>query len=572
MRKSIQMKMLISFSFIVFLACTMITGVNYYTSTKLVEETVGKQAGLIADKALNLIDVEKYKGITIENGENDYYHELRSELNNLREATGLLYLYTMSRSKTDDTYEYYYMVDGMPGEDASDLGELEEDATKSFPKMGEAFDTGEVQTDMTFTEEYGGIVSTYIPIKDSNGKVLGIVGADSDVTDVYTSMEENKNRILLITIGILFICLIFVFVFSHYLVKPLKRLTKQVEKVSKGELSLFTVKERSDEIGKLTSAFQQMLTDLRNMIQGINYNSNLLTEKSQFLLKDVHEVHAGSNQVVTSVQEVALNAETQFQHTKDSAHSLNEMTLGVQQIASASADVTLLSASTLLEAEKGYDRVSNAVNHMDTMNQSVKLSEVAMNQLEARSSEISNIVKIISDISDQTNLLALNATIEAARAGDHGKGFAVVANEVRKLAEQSQLSANHIHQLILTINEDTSKSKSTLNTVIEDVQKGIHVVEEAGESFSTILGAIKKIDIKIHEVSTTLEEIYASTEEISASAVESTSLAEKSTEKTKLIKNIAIEQDHYVGKMTKEINQLNEMSEELRCLVQRFTI
>ncbi|MFD2443750.1 methyl-accepting chemotaxis protein [Bacillus sp. CGMCC 1.16607] len=574
MRKNIQFKMLFSFSIIVIAVCLIISAVNYFTTTNLVKETISKQAGLIASQAGKLIDVEKYKEINIESGENEYYHELRNELNQLRNITGLVYLYTMSREKKGNTYEYYYMVDGMPPEDenASNLGDVEEGAETDFPKMVAAFETGKIQSDMTYTEEYGGMVSTYIPIKDANGKLVGIIGADFDVTNVYQLLDKNKKSMIVITLVILIISILFIFAFSHYLIRPLKQLTAQVSKIRKGDLSIFTPSERSDEIGILSKAFSQMVIDLRMMIQGINQNSNQLINNSKQLLSHTQEVRIGSEQVSSSIHEVAQTAETQYRSSEDCASAMVEMTKGIQQIATASSTVTELSASTLKEAEKGFEKVENAVNHMGTMNHSVQMSESAMKKLETRSEEISNIVLMISEISSQTNLLALNAAIEAARAGEHGKGFAVVANEVKKLAEQSQRSAENIQQLIMNMSEDTSQTVSTLNIVINDVQRGIDVVEKAGESFHTILMAMKEIDYKIQEVSGTSEEMFASTEEISATVSESSSMAEKSANRTKIIENVVFEQEKHVGEMSQEIEKLNGMAEELRGLVQKFQL
>lgn len=571
MRKSIQFKMLLSFSIIVIVACLIITGVNYYSTTKLVKNTISKQAGLIANQALELIDIEEYENITIQAGETEYYHQLRSKLNQLRETTGLVYLYTMSREKKGEKYEYYYMVDGMPlgDENASPIGDKEPDA-ESFSKMKVAFETGKTQTEMTNTEEYGGLVTTYVPIKDTSGKVIGIVGADFDANDIYKALAKNQKQMFMISIGVLLIALIIVYGFSHYIISPLKRLTGQVEKVRKGDLSIVINNDRKDEIGILTNAFQQMVQDLRSMIQGINQNSTFLIDSSHQLLNNATEVQAGSNQVASSIKEVSQSAETQFRSSEESAYTMVEMTKGIQQIASASSTVTEVSGSTLLVAEQGYEKVEDAINHMATINRSVQLSEAAMKKLETRSEEISSIVKIISDISAQTNLLALNAAIEAARAGEHGKGFAVVANEVKKLAEQSQVSAESINHLILNMGEDTSQSVTTLNMVITDVQKGIKVVEEAGESFSSILQAIKEINMKIQEVSATSEEMFASTEEFSASVTESTQMAEKSAQQTKLIENIVIEQDQFVGEISQQIKRLNEMADELSSLVQKF--
>src|SRR3546814_14986930 len=67
----------------------------------------------------------------------------------------------------------------------------------------------------------------------------------------------------------------------------------------------------------------------------------------------------------------------------------------------------------------------------------VATARSTMEKLDESSSEIGNVVTVITQIAEQTNLLALHATIEAARAGASGQAFAVAASRVKDLATQT---------------------------------------------------------------------------------------------------------------------------------------
>lgn len=131
MKKSIKFKMLFVFTTLILLAGVIISVTSYLSSTNLVIQSVSNQAKNIAQHAVERIDIQKYQSINMDSGETGYYHELRKELNDIRETNGLRYLYTMNRTKTTDGYDYYYVVDGMPSDE------------KKYSKLGEKEDVSE---------------------------------------------------------------------------------------------------------------------------------------------------------------------------------------------------------------------------------------------------------------------------------------------------------------------------------------------------------------------------------------------------------------------------------------------
>lgn len=572
MKKSLQIKMMVIISLFVLLSLLTMSFLIYRSSTNMVKTAMGEQAKGIIEQAAKTIDTEKYEQLLKQSGKSEYYDELRLGLNKIREMNSLRYFYTMAREKNGEDYEYYYVVDGLLSDDASQFGERE-DKMDDYPNLIKAFETGESQLgQFTYSEKYGANISAYVPIISSSGEILGVVGADFNADQLYAQMQKNKMEIILLTGAILIVTLILVFMGTRFLVVPLKTLTKQVERVGQGDLSIHIETDREDEIGQLSNAVGHMISDLKGVIGGIQMGSAELLQSSDQLLHNADETRQTSIQAVSSMQTIASKADIQFHSMEESAAGIEGMARGVQHVAETSSSVSELSTITLQEAEKGKQRIEAVVQQMQSLHQSVQVSSDAIEHLEKQSKEITKIIQMIRYISSQTNLLALNASIEAARAGEHGRGFAVVANEVQKLAEQSDESAINITDLISAMTQDTNRTAETMKVVIAEVMGGMKVAGEAGEAFQKIVTAIQEVTERIQETSAIAEEMSASSEELTASVSETAGIAKHTEESTKNMAESALHQQQVVDRMVTSIQNLSTIAEELNGLITKFKL
>ena len=116
----------------------------------------------------------------------------------------------------------------------------------------------------------------------------------------------------------------------------------------------------------------------------------------------------------------------------------------------------------------------------------------SMEQIDASSLKIGNIIKVIDDIAFQTNILALNAAVEAARAGEAGLGFAVVADEVRTLAQRCSQAAKDTAALI---------------------EESIANSRDGGEKLGQVTTAVAEITSSAAKVKTLVDEISLANDE-----------------------------------------------------------
>lgn len=419
---------------------------------------------------------------------------------------------------------------------------------------------------------YGQMSTT---IKDLNNQSIGILYV-SQKQQASTEVKQSLSEINIIISLILFLAItILSFILFWFIIKPIKHLVKLSEEASTGVLTKgmpLEVTERKDEIGKLSSSMNKMIGNFRLLIKGTTNMIGQVDDSIKELSAISDQTTNTTHQIVASIQEVASGSETQLQRALEASLAIEEMAKEIQQIDESVFIVSKDSAKTEEDVNQGNKSIQHTIRQIEKINQSFTETRLVVHKLTERSNEIVYMATLLTKIANQTNLLALNASIEAARSGEHGKGFTVVANEVKKLAEQTKVSAKQVSQLIAQVQQESSISLQSMDDVSKEVLNGVKQINEVGTTFSNILTATRNAAKQSQAVSGLTEEIAAGSEEITTSVDTMATIAKTSTELSQNVASSSQEQLAAMEEINSSTQTLTRMVEELKKQINQFKI
>ncbi|MCA1994990.1 MAG: methyl-accepting chemotaxis protein [Coleofasciculus sp. S288] len=219
------------------------------------------------------------------------------------------------------------------------------------------------------------------------------------------------------------------------------------------------------------------------------------------------------NTLATSSSEISTTIEEQERIASQQAASVNETTTTMDELeascrqASEQAQSAVSAARQALQvAESGTQAVGETLEGMFALEKKVGAIAEQIVHLSEQASQIGSISQLVSDLANQTNMLALNSSVEAVRAGEHGKGFSVVANEIRKLADQCQRSAEKINVLVSEIQSAINSTVMVTEEGTKTVASGVQVAQKTNQAFTSVSDAINKVVLNNQQISLNLKQ------------------------------------------------------------------
>ena len=384
---------------------------------------------------------------------------------------------------------------------------------------------------------------------------------------------QNSVIVTSIIVALVLIYLVMLLLLLAKKIRPLKNMTTLASEIANGNLTLDSLNNHSkDEIGQLAEAFNNMYSNLKQIIKTVKLTSEQLAASSEELYASTEQTSSATKQVSEKIDQLALDANTQMEYVLNGTNSMN---LVADQVASVAETATMVSNSATVATDKtvyGGKNLESTVKLVKEIQSSIEATQNSLIELAGSSQKINTMVTTITDISDQTNLLALNAAIEAARAGEHGKGFAVVADEVRKLAEESTRSANEIRETTLGIHQSMNKTVEQMQTVNDHAELVYKSIQTTGAAFQDIYETSLTLSKDIQEVSNVTVEITAASQETAASLEHVNTISQDTNDKTQHIAGLSEEQHAIIEEITASIEELSNMADSLSKSVQLFKL
>lgn len=539
-----------------------------------------EKATMTAELLLERVDIEKYEQLANNPEENKLYFELQKQLTELLEYNPITYMYVVVPPAEGE--EAMTLVDAgdLQSGDVYALGDTM-DGVYYKEVMASIEEIGSY-SEFESTEEFGDLISSYVPLKNAEGEIFAVLGVDDNFVLLNTIQQKAVKDIfpLFMTVIVLSSGLIVLGIgaYLYRLLNPLEGMREATFKLDEGDLTQAQIKidqvnlKRNTSITAFGKSFRSALGSLIDSIRNIRKVSNDVSETTCSIQGVTTTIDGSTNALLSSIQEISGSVQEQEAITTQTLYAMSQMSDDVQQITQQVRTAVAHLNDTSALIHRSSANANDASQQVQGMTKTVQQTASDVQELTEKYSSIESMVEVIQNIADQTNLLALNASIESARAGEYGKGFAVVAEEVRKLAELTKDSAGEIRQQIGEFKGVTELVLTNMLNSKNEVQLGAERVHSISSDLTEVQLSADKVRDEVQAVELITTKIEARAQDVSTAISQSNEASQHVVHGTNIVQSAATAQEEMLVTLKVAIDDLMSNVGSLESVLGKYKI
>ncbi len=431
---------------------------------------------------------------------NPEYEKLSGSIKKFKKMVNAVFVYTIKLNKKN---QEVMLIDGSEGELFLPPGYVLRDKPTNIVK--ETYKKGKFIRAQYTNNSWGEYFSFYIPIKDSNNKIVSLLGMDLDTKPLQRIIDQEKKRILNFIFKFSFILYGFSLIITAFstsrLMTPVKTIKSFLEAISNGNLSQkFLYSNNKDEFSSIQNLFIDMINRVKEILKTIIFTSKKIEStfsevemKKTDIISKIIDINSLTSNISKSNEKIFLNTNNVKNEIISFNSSINKMSSELFNTKELSKNAHKICMENTENIQSFILEISPLIQKFENFKENTSL-------LSDLSSEIKQILKEIHEISNQTKLLSLNASIVAASAGEHGDGFAVVSREIGELSYKTSQSVSHIQDTLATIIKTISFINS--ETIVTST-----IFKEHALKSSLFSRNLNKINALISKTTNSLEKI-----------------------------------------------------------------
>lgn len=422
----------------------------------------------------------------------------------------------------------------------------------------------------------------YKPLKNSDGRIVGMVFAGEPSTDVDSVIAAKISGIIGIAAVILIVSLVVCIILVRKIAVIVAHAGSMLVSLSDGNLCIQlnkkaariseNARKRKDEIGLMISSMHELIEKLHAMVGNIKNTTDNLLQSGDSLKSLASQTSDTADEISQAIEDIAKGAVTQASDIESATIQVTNMGTMIESIVRGVQELDKVSISIKKADDESEQIISELSVSNDRTLEAIRKVDASVHTTNESVGKIQEAVNLITSIASETSLLSLNASIEAARAGDAGRGFAVVASQISKLSEDSNNSAKTIEDIILQLSTDSKASVEIMAEVGEIIAEQQKKLNETKEKFADVS---RGIEVSIAET----EQVYAQTKDCDEARIKVTDIiqnlsavAEQNATSTQQTNASMEEMNATINLLAQSAKDLKEIADELQREVSFFRI